>query len=39
MQRNGREHDADLVDCKDCGHKFDLALQNYYGPLCPNCRD
>ena len=33
------EHDPDLVDCRDCGREFDLALQPYYGPLCPDCRE
>lgn len=31
-------HDPDLVTCRDCGHEFDLARQDYYDNICPNCR-
>lgn len=28
---------ADLHDCDDCGKRYDLARQDYYGPRCPTC--
>lgn len=39
MYRDGRPHDPDIVECAECDAKFDLALQDYYGPLCPRCRE
>lgn len=34
-----RRHDPDLVECRDCGHEFDLSRQDYYSDICPNCRE
>lgn len=30
-------HDAEIVDCRECGATFDLARQTYYVDLCPFC--
>lgn len=39
MIRDGRQHDPDITECRECGTKFDLALQYYYDNLCPSCKD
>lgn len=31
-------HDPELVTCRDCETKFDLARQHYYDNLCPSCK-
>jgi DNA-directed RNA polymerase subunit RPC12/RpoP len=28
-----------MLDCRDCGRTFDLAAQNYYDQVCPECVD
>lgn len=27
----------EIIECRECGRKFDLAAQNYYDNLCPAC--
>lgn len=35
---DGRQHDPELIDCRECGRQFDLAHQRYYDNLCPKCK-
>lgn len=30
-------HDPEIRTCRDCPSQYDLARQDYYGPLCPEC--
>lgn len=30
-------HDAEIMECRECGATFDLARQSYYYDLCPTC--
>lgn len=32
-----RERVTEIVECRNCGTKFDLAAQDYYYDLCPTC--
>lgn len=27
----------DLIECRECGNKFDLNSQHYYDNICPSC--
>lgn len=36
---NSHRHDPAIVECRECGGSFDLARQNYYYNLCPECKD
>lgn len=29
--------ERELRDCFECGRKYDLSKQYYYGPKCPEC--
>ena len=33
-----RQHDSEPTECTGCGATFDLARQDYYGPICPDCK-
>jgi NMD protein affecting ribosome stability and mRNA decay len=33
------DHDRDIVECRECGARFDLVKQVYYDNLCPSCMD
>lgn len=33
------EHDAEIMECDACGSQFDLARQDYYDKLCPDCNE
>jgi len=32
-------HDPEIIECRECPRKFDLARQNYYYNICPTCRE
>jgi Zn finger protein HypA/HybF involved in hydrogenase expression len=31
-------HDPEVIECRECSAQFDLARQNYYDNLCPECK-
>lgn len=31
------EHEPEYMECRNCGMTFDLARQDYYFDLCPEC--
>lgn len=32
-----RDEPREIVECRRCGNRFDLANQVYYDNLCPSC--
>lgn len=32
-------HEADHVECRECGSRFDLSVQPYYDNCCPSCME
>lgn len=32
-----QDEPPDLIECRNCGNKFDLNTQNYYDNICPSC--
>lgn len=33
------DEDAEIIECRECGARFDLTEQVYYDNLCPRCMD